>query len=98
MKRGPLSNKEKKFIDDNKPMNAEKIAAKLDRSIATVSKYMEVNSEKPSSTHGLFARKEEMGVTVMTEAASIAGDENKTKRKASTPTRYQGVIHKIKED
>ena len=34
----------------------------------------------------------------MTEAASMAGDQSKSTRKTKAPTRYQGVIHKIKED
>ena len=99
MKKGPLSNKEKEFIDQNKSMSNEDIAEKLERSVKVVSRYVEI-SGPDSSTHTseLFARKEDRGVTVMTEAASMAGDESKSNRKTKTPTRYQGVIHKIKED
>jgi ribosome-binding protein aMBF1 (putative translation factor) len=99
MKKGPLSNKEKEFIDGNKSMSNEDIADKLERSVKVISRYVEVRAEEDSThTSELFARKEDRGVTVMTEAASMAGDESKSNRKTKTPTRYQGVIHKIKED
>ena len=99
MKKGPLSKKEKAFIDDNKSMSTEDIANKLERSVSVVSRYVEINNqEDPTYTSELFARKEDRGVTVMTEAASMAGDVNKSKRKTESPKRYQGVIHKIKED
>jgi len=99
MKRGPLSNEEKKFIDSNKSMDLEKVASKLERSVRVVSKYIDVKSEEETSpTHNLFARKPDRGVTVMTEAASMTSDENKGKRSTSSPKRYKGVIHKIKDD
>ena len=95
MKKGPLSNKEKDFIDNNRSMNTEQIAEELGRSVSVVTKYIKA---KEGSTHGLFARKEDRGVTVMTEAASAQADENKQGKEASTPRRYAGVIHKIKEN
>tara|TARA_A100001515_G_scaffold142078_1_gene140143 strand:- start:1245 stop:1544 length:300 start_codon:yes stop_codon:yes gene_type:complete len=99
MKKGPLSNKEKEFIDDNKSMSTQDIADKLERSVKVVSRYVEVRAEENSThTSELFARKEDRGVTVMTEAASMAGDESKSNREVKAPRRYQGVIHKIKED
>tara|TARA_R100000008_G_scaffold83656_1_gene69387 strand:- start:924 stop:1223 length:300 start_codon:yes stop_codon:yes gene_type:complete len=99
MKRGPLSSEEKKFIDDNKSEGAEAVAKKLKRSTEAVSKYMKIADEdKTTHTHNLFARKEDRGVTVMTEAASMAADDNKAKREVKSPSRYKGVIHKIKED
>ena len=99
MKKGPLSNKEKQFIDNNLSMGAEDIAQELTRSVKVVSNYLETKSaEETSPTHELFARKPDRGVTVMTEAASIVGDENKSVRASSPPKRYQGIIHKIKED
>jgi predicted transcriptional regulator len=99
MKRGPLSNKEKQFIDSNKSMSVQEVAEKLERSVAVVSKYVETQQDgETTPTHNLFARKEEQGVTVMTEAASMAADDNRSKRNLSSPKRYKGVIHKIKED
>tara|TARA_R110002020_G_scaffold188926_1_gene387791 strand:+ start:5888 stop:6181 length:294 start_codon:yes stop_codon:yes gene_type:complete len=96
MKKGPLSNKEKDFIDNNGSMKTEQIAEELGRSVGVVTKYIKIKEEE-TATHGLFARKEDRGVTVMTEAASSQADENKQKRTPSTPKRYQGVIHTIKE-
>ena len=82
MKKGPLSKKEKEFIDENKSMGAEDIADKLERSVKVVSRYVEISdTDTPTHTSELFARKEDRGVTVMTEAASAAGDESKTRRK-----------------
>jgi len=94
MKKGPLSKKEKDFIDNNPSMKTEKIAEKLDRSVGVVSKYIK---QKGSTAHGLFARKEDRGVTVMTESASTQSDEKKQAQKNTTPKRYTGVIHTIKE-
>ena len=99
MKKGPLSNKEKQFIDNNQSMKTEEIAQELGRSVKVVSNYIEIKVEDETSpTHELFARKPERGVTVMTEAASMVGDENKSVRATSPPKRYEGVIHKIKKD
>jgi|MDSZ01.2.fsa_nt_gb hypothetical protein len=96
MKKGPLSNKEKSFIDDNNNMELEDIAEKLDRSVSVITKYIK-STDVDTPTHGLFARKKDRGVTVMTESASSQGDENKQKRKPTPPKRYTGIIHKIKE-
>ena len=41
MKKGPLSKKDKEFIDDNMSLDATAIATKLDRSLASVKKYIE---------------------------------------------------------
>tara|TARA_Y100001951_G_C11165503_1_gene197233 strand:+ start:16 stop:315 length:300 start_codon:yes stop_codon:yes gene_type:complete len=99
MKKGPLSNKEKQFIADNPSMQPEDIATELGRSLKVIAKYVEIKSpEKESAAHELFARKADRGVTVMTEAASMAGDESKSNRTTSSPKRYEGAIHKIKED
>ena len=99
MKKGPLSNKEKQFIDSNKSMSVEKVADKLKRSVEVVSRYISTRDEEETSpTHDLFARKPDRGVTVMTEAASMTSDENKSKREATSPKRYQRIIHKIKKD
>ena len=96
MKKGPLSKKEKDFIDNNSSMETEEIAKELNRSVGVVEKYTKIK-EKDTSAHGLFARKEDRGVTVMTESASNQSDENKQSRKSTTPKRYTGVIHTIKE-
>lgn len=104
-KKGPLSNKEKKYIENNLDSiksDADKVAELMNRSVATIAKYInslpkkeEAKTIKPGD---LIARNEEMGVTVMTESASMAGDESKKQRKPNqNPERYTQYIHKIKE-
>lgn len=103
MKKGPLSNKEKKFIDENSELSVEDLCKELDRSKNIVSNY---KKEKPETkqkatttpTHNLFARKKDRGVVVMTETASATSDENKKNRKQKMPNRYRDIIHKIRED
>lgn len=49
----------------------------------------------------LMARNEKYGAVVMTENASMAGDETKEERlpeKVNVAPRHRGSIHKIKED
>lgn len=55
--------------------------------------------KQPTSDH-LFAKNEDRGVVVMTQAASMAADESKAKRKEATNEivpRYKKYIHKIKD-
>lgn len=55
---------------------------------------------KPPTSDHLFAKNKERGVTVMTEAASMAADESKATRKESSSDvvpRYRKFIHTIKE-
>ena len=103
MKKGPLSNKEKKFIDDNSELSVEDLCKELDRSKSIVSNYKKVKQEPKKKdtttpTHNLFARKKDRGVVVMTETASTISDENKKNRKQEMPSRYRNIIHKIRED
>jgi len=94
MKKGPLSKKEKQFIDNNQSMDIKDISEKLDRSEKVLARYMQI-SDNPRTN--LFATKPERGVVVMTENASMAADESRPKR-TSTSKRYQeGVIHQIKD-
>jgi hypothetical protein len=100
MKKGPLSNEEKDFIRTNAGdfSNVEELATKMDRSVLIVTKLLAAIAEETTQDiSALFARKEERGVTIMTEAASIAGDNNKEKKSVQTPPRYRKYIHKIKE-
>lgn len=101
MKKGPLSNEEKSYIEENLEMDVKKLAESMDRSIKLVKAHVDKNTleEEPkreSKTMQLLARNAERGVVVMTESASSHFDENRTKSKL--PKRYEGMIHKIKED
>jgi hypothetical protein len=111
MKKGPLSNKEKEYITANLSGfsgNIGELAETMNRSASIVQKFIgslksqvetlpkdQDNSDKHTSS--LFVRNKEHGVTVMTEAASMAGDDGKADRTQQTPSRYRQFIHKIKD-
>ena len=118
MKKGPLSNKEKEYIDSNLDMDVDQLAEAMDRSTKIVANYVEkvsavaetpepevavepvaepvVQPVQSSPVSNLMARDQQRGVVVMTEAASMESDE---RRKApEPPSRYSGMIHKIKKD
>jgi hypothetical protein len=103
MKKGPLSNKEKEHITENRSREVGEIAKEMDRSESIVQKFVDTLEEEPDPKEDvsvLFVRNEEHGVTVMTESASMTSDENKNKdkeKKPETPDRYRQFIHKIKE-
>ena len=96
MKKGPLSKKEKRIIEqDYKDHSVATISQKLDRSIHMIEKHimkMGFTREEPKKDGGasggkaptsgeLFARNKERGVTIMTKEASMAADDNKGLRK-----------------
>jgi hypothetical protein len=99
MKKGPLSNEEKQFVTDNISQfdNVENLADKMDRSVGILQRFIETLTPKGADVGKLFARNEERGVTVMTEAASMASDKNKEERTPVSPDRFKQFIHKIKE-
>ena len=104
MKKGPLSNEEKSYIEENLEMDVKELAESMDRSVKLVKAHVDKQSapepepepKEDSKTMQLLARNAERGVVVMTESASSHFDENKIKSKP--PRRYEGMIHKIKED
>ena len=100
MKKGPLSKTEKKFIDDNLSNDVGNLSKELNRSVSIIQKYID-SSAKPktaSNTYDLFARKEDRGVTVMTQEASMASDGKTVDSEATTPKRHRNAIHKIRGD
>jgi hypothetical protein len=113
-KKGPLSNKEKSYIEQHyKSDSVDSIAEYLKRSSYMVDKFIKTLSfeveiedaeETPEPIKGqsadLFAKNKERGVVVMTEAASMDGDQSKTQRKEAAngiAPRYSKFIHKIKD-
>jgi hypothetical protein len=99
MKKGPLSNKDKEFIDCNVGMAIEELSKKLERSIEVLEKYLSSNKTKPKGDNiKLFARNKDRGVVIMTESASMASDENKNKVNLYKTRKYKDSIHTIKED
>jgi|TARA_R100000995_G_scaffold37125_2_gene16996 hypothetical protein len=105
-KKGPLSKKEKSYIEENKNVAIEELAEKLDRSEASINKHIATlkDDDKPQSIAGQqFARNEKYGATIMTENASMAGDATKGHRipeetEVNVARRHRGSIHKIKGD
>jgi hypothetical protein len=101
MKKGPLSNEEKQYIEENLDMDTAELAESMDRSLKLVKAHVEKSSppkepKRESKTMQLLARNADRGVVVMTESASSHFDKNRQKPKP--PKRYEGMIHKIKED
>ena len=107
MKKGPLSKAEKSYITINHESMTTKIMAdKMDRSVHMIDKYVATftDSEKVAEetsvpgldSSSLYVRDKNKVATIMTEAASSASDENR--KKAKMPSRYKGMIHKIKEN
>lgn len=109
MKKGPLSKEDKAFIDSNSDMSAEDLSKKLKRSKSSVEKYVATLNRRTTKTKtteateensdmNLFARKEDRGVVVMTEAASMSADSSKPNSSSLKANRYRDVIHKIREE
>ena len=101
MKKGPLSNEEKSYIEENLEIDVKELAESMDRSVKLVKAHVDkiAPQEQPKQepkTMQLLARNADRGVVVMTESASSHFDENRTRSKP--PRRYEGMIHKIKED
>lgn len=123
MKKGPLSKKEKKTIEQKyKDESVANIAISLDRSTHMVEKHImklnfsnadadsseDVQGEDSNKGSGggmprqdithLLAKKEDRGVVIMTREASMAADDNKSKKpKSKQPSRMSRFIHRIKE-
>tara|TARA_R110000824_G_scaffold227812_1_gene415658 strand:- start:1161 stop:1484 length:324 start_codon:yes stop_codon:yes gene_type:complete len=106
VKKGPLSKKEKTYIEKNQDLPIEEVAEELDRSESSVTKHIATlkDDSKPETMAGkLMARNEKYGATIMTESASMASDASKPKvkpdpKEVNVAKRYRGSIHKIKGD
>jgi len=102
MKKGPLSKVEKSYIENNARSEVYDLAKELDRSKSIVEKHLQKIKEDEGAKRGtvdsssLYARDSNKISTVMTEAASAAADESR--KKPSTPQKYKGAIHRIKEN
>ena len=94
-KKGPLSKKEKAYIEENKTLPVGELAEELDRSEASINKHIATLKDDD--------RNQKYGATIMTENASMAGDATKGRRQpeekeVNVPKRHRGAIHKIKGD
>ena len=110
-KRGPLSQEEKDMILRSKK-DAEYLGKKLKRSPESVQKFLdtlpsETKEESSQSepeetlTSSALARNKKYGAVIMTENASMIGDESRKRRaeKGRSPvsSRYKNAIHVIKK-
>lgn len=105
MRKGPLSKSEKEFISANTNMTLTELATKLERSEKIIAAYLKTITTTPPSSDdttvsdmNLYARNKDRGVVVMTESASMAADEKKTKLDMYSSRKYRDIIHKIRED
>lgn len=114
MRKGPLTKKDKQYIEKfYGKVHIEKIAKHVERSVEFVEKYIEkVKAEeatqiaeqeaeqpKPQTALDFMGRKPERGVVVMTEVASMRADETRAKRGKNPPSgRYKDCIHIIRKD
>lgn len=103
MKKGPLSKTDKDFIDKNLDMDIEALSKKLKRSESSIAKYTATLDKKTTTSKNnqdidLFARKEDRGVVIMTEAASMSSDSSKSNGSSLNAKKYRNAIHKIREE
>jgi hypothetical protein len=100
LRKGRLTLEEMAYLDKNCDMDIDKLCKKLKRTKETVMGYLEVEEKvepapepkRESYVKELFAKKEDRGVVVMTEAASMYMDERKKHHKNNLD---QSFIHKF---
>lgn len=113
MKKGPLSNKEKEFVQENYlDMTVKELCAKMDRSKSIVQKYVsglsfkrseepvtetEPASTAPSSGAGRMFARNKERGATIMTEAASARGDE-SKSKPRPPKRYRNIIHTIKED
>ena len=102
-KTGKLNKVEKFYIENNADKNATEIAKDLNRTEASVKKYIKSSRDtghvseatpEPADVGNLMGHKEGRGVTVMTPAASELSDDTRSSRISNK--RHGNAIHKIK--
>jgi hypothetical protein len=96
MKKGPLSKKEREYIETHSKTSVASLCKKLDRSESLIRTHLAVISQREPSD--MFTRKKERGVVVMTEAQSNKFDEARSNETREMPDKIKQSIHKIKED
>lgn len=110
MKRGPLSQKDKEYLEKNKDKDIVTLSKKLKRNEDSIQKYLdEIKTETTVEAKEVeiqetllssnLTRNKKYGAVVMTENASMISDEiRKKKILKGTPIsgRYKNAIHIIK--
>ena len=106
-KTGRLTKIEKFYIANNLDKDLETLSKDLNRTKAAVKKHVESlkdtshttttrDDEETQSVSDLMGRKEDRGVTIMTQAASQVADSTRAKRLNTAGN--QDSIHIIKQD
>lgn len=104
---GPLTNKEKEYINKYKDKGVEYLAKKLSRRVEAIERFLNPQ-EKPVKVkqtpktqesfimNNLLAKRSSHNVVVMTEAASSYMDSRKSKR--SSKPKDNSFIHTFRKD
>ena len=105
-KTGKLTKVEKFYIENNLNKSVEEVAKDLNRTKASVEKFISEVSEdshshiteakKNKDVSDLMGHKEDRGVTIMSPAASQLADENRSSR-INKSTKHSDAIHNIKK-
>ena len=105
-KTGKLTKVEKFYIENNLDKPTEEVAKDLNRTKASVEKFVSEISEdshshiteakKDQDVGDLMGRKEDRGVTIMSPAASQLADETRGNR-INKSTKHNDAIHIIKK-
>ena len=107
MKRGPLSQKDKEYLEKNKDKDALSLSKKLKRNEDSIQKYLDelktepaiesiIEPPKETILSSNLTRNKKYGAVIMTENASMISDEiRKKKILKGTPIsgRYKNAIH-----
>tara|TARA_Y100000034_G_C6809771_1_gene363839 strand:- start:654 stop:983 length:330 start_codon:yes stop_codon:yes gene_type:complete len=104
--KGPLTKVEKFYIDNNKNKKVEELAEDLSRTEKAIKKYLDATAQPDDNNHiakaksdsptagDMMIKNERYGVSIMTQEASMNGDESKSKSSQLNPN----FVHKMKED
>ena len=103
--KGPLTKVEKFYIDNNKDKPIKELVADLSRTKKTIQKYLDglnsvdtghITTSKSESPNAgdMMIKNEIYGVSIMTQEASMAGEDLSRQRNKFNPD----VMHKIKGD
>jgi len=103
--KGPLTKVEKFYIDNNQNQSVKELATDLSRTEKAVQKYLDTLSSDDTehiaksksdapSVGDMMIKNEKYGVSVMTQEASMAGEDLCKKKGKFDPD----VMHKIKDD
>jgi transcription antitermination factor NusA-like protein len=106
---GPLTNKEKEYINKNRDKGVELLAKKLGRRVEAVDRFLNgpkepakeikpVNRNDPEAfvMNNLLAKREGYSVVVMTESASMYMDEKRKQR--SNKPKDNSFIHTFRKN